>query len=118
MSAEAHHAGELRQIADAFIAATNAFDVEAALALFANSAVIDDPSTGRRFEGHDGVRDYVGRFFVGYQTVTSLLSFELTGNRKARLRVDFSGDFGHEVGLLEILTDPAGQIVRIDADLE
>jgi len=44
--------------------------------------------------------------------------FDRTGDRAARLRVDFTGDFGHEIGLLEIVTDPAGQIVRIDADLE
>ncbi|MCQ8239891.1 nuclear transport factor 2 family protein [Rhizosaccharibacter radicis] len=118
MSAEADNAGELRRVADAFIAATNAFDVEAALALFDADAVISDPSTGGRFDGRAGVRDYVQRFFVGYHTVTRLLSFDRTGDRKARLRVDFTGDFGHEIGLLEILTDPAGQIVRIDADLE
>jgi len=35
-----------------------------------------------------------------------------------RARVDFTGDFGHEIGLLEILSDPAGLIVRINADLE
>lgn len=65
-----------------------------------------------------GVRDYIERFFVGYRTVTRLLSFTSTGERQTRLRVDFTGDFGHEIGLLEILTDPAGLIVRIYADLE
>ena len=39
----------LRQVADALIAATNAFAVEQVLGLFAPDAVIDDPSTGQRF---------------------------------------------------------------------
>ena len=39
----------LRQVADALIAATNAFAVEQVLGLFAHDAVIDDPSTGQRF---------------------------------------------------------------------
>jgi ketosteroid isomerase-like protein len=118
MRTEADHTGSLRTIVDALIAATNAFDVEAALALFASNAVIDDPSTGERFDGQAGAREYVERFFVGYRTVTRLLSFASTGERQARLRVDFTGDFGHEIGLLEIVTDRAGLIVRIDANLE
>ena len=118
MRTEADPAGDLRPVADALIAATNAFDVEAALALFTADAVIDDPSTGERFDGQAGVRDYIKRFFVGYRTVTRLLSVTRMGEHRARLRVDFTGDFGHEIGLLEIVTDPAGLIVRIYADLE
>lgn len=108
----------LRATTDALIAATNAFDVESALRLFAAEAVIDDPSTGHRFAGHAGVREYVERYFVGYRTATRLLSIERLGDRRARVRVDFSGDFGHEIGLLEIAVDANGLIVRIDADLE
>lgn len=108
----------LRATADGLIAATNAFDVESALRLFAAEAVIDDPSTGHRFAGHAGVREYVERYFVGYRTATRLLSIERLGDRRARVRVDFSGDFGHEIGLLEITVDADGLIVRIDADLE
>lgn len=118
MRPEADLAGDLRPVADALIAATNAFAVEAALPLFAADAVIDDPSTGERFDGQAGVRDYIERFFVGYRTFTRLLSFTRIGEHQARLRVDFIGDFGHEIGLLEIVTDRAGLIVRIDADLE
>lgn len=110
-----HH---VRAIADALIAATNAFDVEAALALFARTAVIDDPSTGHRFDGLAGVRDYVDRYFVGYQTATRFLSIECLGDSAARVRVDFTGDFGHEIGLLEIVTNADGLIARINADLE
>ena len=108
----------LRAAADAFIAAANAFDVEAALALFTPDAVIDDPSTGQRFEAHAGIRDYLERYFLGYRTVTRFLSIKRLGVDRARVRVDFTGDFGHEVGLLAISVDADGLIVRIDADLE
>ena len=108
----------MRSTADALITATNAFDVEAALALFVPEAVLDDPSTGHRFDGHAGVRDYIERYFIGYHTVTRLLSIERIGERQARVRVDFTGDFGHEIGLLDISVDDEGLIVRIDADLE
>jgi hypothetical protein len=34
------------------------------------------------------------------------------------VRVDFTGGFGHEIGLLDISIDADGLIVRINADLE
>ena len=111
-------ANSLRPAADALIAATNAFDTEAALTLFSPDAVVDDPSTGHRFDGHAGIRDYVERFFVGYHTVTRFLSIETISEIQARVRVDFTGDFGHEIGLLDISVNDDGLITRIDADLE
>jgi hypothetical protein len=50
--------------------------------------------------------------------VTRLLSIEHLALDRARARVDFTGDFGHEIGLLEIKVNEHGLIVRIDADLE
>lgn len=108
----------LRQVADALIAATNAFAVERVLGLFAHDAVIDDPSTGHRFDGHAGIRRYVEQYFVGYQTVTRFLSMQRLGPQRARMRVDFAGDFGHEIGNLDITVDALGLIARLDADLE
>jgi ketosteroid isomerase-like protein len=107
----------LQTTVEAFITATNAFDVDAALALFARDAVIDDPSTGHRFSAHAGIGDYLARYFVGYRTVTRLLSIEDLDDGRMRVRVDFTGDFGHEVGLLDMRVQPDGRIVRIDADL-
>lgn len=107
-----------RSLAEAFVAATNAFDVERVLHLFTPDAVIDDPSTGHRFDGHAGIRDYLERYFIGYHTVTSILSIEALGRHQIRVRVDFTGDFGHEIGLLEISVNEDGRIVRIDAKLE
>ena len=108
----------LRRVADALIAATNAFAVEQVLGLFAHDAVIDDPSTGHRFDGHAGIRRYVEQYFVGYQTVTRFLSMQRTGPQRARVRVDFTGDFGHEIGNLDISVDAQGLIARLNADLE
>nr|WP_245305756.1 hypothetical protein [Rhizobium leguminosarum] len=36
----------------------------------------------------------------------------------AIIRLDFTGDFGHEVGTLKIAANAGGLIQRIDADLE
>lgn len=108
----------LRHVADALIAATNAFAVERVLALFAHDAVIDDPSTGHRFDGHAGIRRYVEQYFVGYQTVTRFLSMQRLGPQRARVRVDFTGDFGHEIGNLDITVNAQGLIARLHADLE
>jgi len=105
-------------LADTLIAATNAFDVNGVLALCTPDAVIDDPSTGHRFEGQAGIRDYIERFFIGYHTVTRILSIEYLSLKQALVRVDFTGNFGHEIGLLELHVDERGLIVRIDADLE
>ena len=100
------------------IAATNAFDVDTALTLFAADAVIDDVSVGDKFEGTAGVRRYLEQFFVGYHTVTKVLSIEQTTDRRAMVHVDFTGNFGHETGVLDVTIDPEGKIVAIGADLD
>jgi len=108
----------LHLTADALTTAFNSTDANAVIALFSRDAVIDDPSTGHQFDGHDGIRDYVERYFKGYHTVTRVLSIENIDETEARVRVDFKGDFGHEIGLLNIRLDAEGLICRIDADLE
>lgn len=113
MNEHPHHA-----IADALIAATNKGDADAVAELFTLNAVIDDPSTGHRFDGEAGVRDYVERYFVGYRTVTRLLSIGTLADGRTRLRVDFAGDFGHEIGRLDLTVTADLHIMRIDANLE
>jgi ketosteroid isomerase-like protein len=108
----------MQKLVEEFIQTTNAFDVEGALSLFAPDAVIDDVSVGDAFVGSAGIRAYVERFFVGYNTASRLLSLEQPDNRTAVVRVDFTGDFGHEVGILRILLNADGLIERMDADLE
>lgn len=105
-------------LVDDFVRTTNAFDVRAALSLFAPDAVIDDASVGDAFVGGAGIRRYLERFFVGYKTQSRPLSIESLDDRNAIVRLDFTGDFGHETGILKIAVNSDGLIGRIDADLE
>lgn len=108
----------LRMAADALIAAANSYDVERVLVLFTPDAVIDDPSTGHCFDGHAGISNYIEQYFIGYRTVTRFLSMEILGDNRAHVRVDFTGDFGHEIGSLKMSVNTEGIFVRIDASLE
>jgi|SRR5450432_910527 len=108
----------IKEIVKQFINATNAFDVEAALTLFAEDAVIDDVSVGEKFKNTSGVRKYLEKFFVGYKTVTKVESIEVLDNRNAKVKVDFTGDFGHETGGLNFTFNSAGLIITIDAYLD
>jgi hypothetical protein len=108
----------MRKRIQKFVETANAFDVEGALFLFASNAVIDDVSVGGEFVGHEGVRRYLNRFFVGYNTASKILSIEELGDVDAVVRLDFTGDFGHEIGVLKIGFNSDRLIRRIDADLD
>ncbi|MBU1312881.1 MAG: nuclear transport factor 2 family protein [Alphaproteobacteria bacterium] len=108
----------MQKLVDSFIATANAFDVEGALSLFSPDAVIDDVSVGEAFVGRAGIRIYLQRFFVGYNTASRLLSIETLDDFNADVRLDFRGHFGHEIGILKIAARSDGLIGRIDADLE
>lgn len=107
----------MRKRIESFVESTNTFDIQRTLSLFASDAVIDDVSVGDAFVGVDGIRLYLERFFVGYKTFSKILSIEETGGI-AVVRLDFTGDFGHEVGILKIAVNSHGLIERVDADLE
>lgn len=108
----------MQKLLESFITTANAFDGEGVLPLFSPDAVIDDVSVGDAFVGRDGVRLYLERFFIGYNTASRLLSIEMLDDFNANVRLDFTGDFGHEIGILKIATSSGGLIERIEADLE
>jgi hypothetical protein len=108
----------MKSLIQKFIKATNAFDVEAAIALFAHDAVIDDVSVGDTFVNTAGVRKYLENFFVGYHTVTKLVSVEVIDDQRAKAHVDFTGDFGHETGGLDVTVNSDGLIVAVGAYLD
>ena len=108
----------MQKLVDTLIQTVNAFDIESALSFFSSEAVIDDVSVGDAFIGIKGIRRYLDRFFVGYHTASTLLSLQKLDNFSAVARLDFTGDFGHEIGTLKIQINADGLIERIDADLE
>lgn len=108
----------MKNLIQQFVAAANAFDVEAALALFAPDAVIDDVDVGEKFENTAGVRKYLESFFVGYHTASKLESVDVFNDRQAKAQLDFTGDFGHETGALDITTNADGLIVTVHASLD
>ncbi len=108
----------VKKVIEQFINATNKFDVEAALTLFSQDAVIDDVSVGQKFKNTSGVRDYIEKYFVNYNTLTKLESLKLINNDQAIAQVDFTGDFGHETGALDVTLDAKGLISSIDAHLD
>jgi hypothetical protein len=108
----------MEKLVDTFIQTVNAFDVEGAVALFKSDAVIEDVSVGDAFVGTDGIRLYLEKFFVGYKTASKLLSLQQLDSFVAIVRLNFTGDFGHEIGSLRIKINSDGLIELIEADLE
>jgi hypothetical protein len=56
-------------------------------------AVLDDPSVGSTFIGHEGIEEYFTTYFIGYQTQTKLLKLSIQGTENAYVEVAFSGNF-------------------------
>ncbi len=75
-----------------WIAVSNSYDTEKYLEFYLKDAVLDDPSVGRKFIGHDGIKDYFVSYFIGYKTQTELRKLEIKDN-SAYLEVEFTGDF-------------------------
>ena len=77
---------------NAWIAVSNSYDTEKYLEFYLNEAILDDPSVGRKFVGHNGIKDYFVSYFIGYKTQTELRKLE-TKDNTAYLEVEFTGDF-------------------------
>lgn len=70
----------------------NNYDTEKYLEFYLKDTVLDDPSVGRKFIGHDGIKDYFVSYFIGYKTQTELRKLEVKED-SAYLEVEFTGDF-------------------------
>jgi len=53
-----------------WIALGNNYDTEKYPGKFLEDAVLDDPSVGRKFTGHEGIKEYYTSYFIGYKTQT------------------------------------------------
>lgn len=76
-----------------WIAAGNAFDTKKYLDCYWPDAILDDPSVGRKFTGHEGIKDYFDSYFIGYNTQTKLVHLTETNDKNIHLEVEFTGDF-------------------------
>lgn len=97
---------------------SNAYDTEAYLDKYHKDAILDDPSVGRKFTGHEGIREYFNSYFIGYNTQTRLVKLEIDENNTAHLEVEFTGTFPEEkLGGLFEMSFKDGKIATVIADL-
>lgn len=75
-----------------WIAVGNSYNTEKYLEFYNQNAVLDDPSVGRKFISHSGIKDYFVSYFIGYKTQTELRKLEIRED-SAYLEVQFTGDF-------------------------
>jgi hypothetical protein len=67
---------------------------------------------------HSDLGDKARIEILDYSRRSTLLSAVEIDGFHADVRLDFTGDFGHEVGMLKIAINPDGLIDRVDAYLE
>ena len=63
-----------------WLAVSNAYDTEKYLEKYHENAVLDDPSVGRIFSGHIGIRKYFEDYFIRYKTRTRLVQSNIKDN--------------------------------------
>jgi len=101
-----------------WIAACNAFDIEKYLSFYQPEVILDDPSVGRKFEGHKGIQQYFDSYFIGYNTHTEQLKLKIIDKQKAHLEVQFTGDFPErKIGGTFDFEFKEGKIAFVRADL-
>ena len=101
-----------------FIAVSNAYDTKSYLEKWHTDAVLDDPSVGQVFKGHQGIKRYFESYFIGYKTQTRLVSLKVISENEAHIEVEFTGDFPEgKIGGIFDFTFKKGKIAAAKADL-
>jgi len=108
----------IQTIINDWIAASNAFDTEKYLSFYLPNAILNDPSVGRKFIGHKGIKEYFDSYFIGYHTHTKQVNLSITDEENAHLEVEFTGDFpeGKIGGIFDFIIK-SGKIAFVKADL-
>ena len=108
---------DIKSFLSDWIVVSNSYDTEKYLDKYLEDAILDDPSVGKKFIGHEGIRDYYTSYFIGYKTQTKLLKLS-SKNNMARLEVEFTGKFpeGKINGMFEF-TFSNNKIASVKADL-
>ena len=109
---------DLEKIIREWIAVSNSYNTEKYLSFFAENAVLDDPSVGRKFNGKKGIKEYFDSYFIGYKTQTKKVALILKSENEAHLEVEFTGNFpqGKIGGTFNFIFDE-GLIMQLTADL-
>ena len=101
-----------------WIAVSNLYQAENYLEFFHPEAILDDPSVGREFIGHEGILDYFNSYFIGYRTQTKIVDINIRSSSSAVMIVEFTGNFPQKKlgGSFEIYLSGA-KISKVLADL-
>lgn len=84
---------DIQTFIEDWLKCSNAYDTAGYLNMYAKKAVLDDPSVGKKFEGHAGIQQYFEDYFIGYKTKTRLVKLEVQSADNAHLEVEFTGNF-------------------------
>lgn len=86
--------------------------------MWSKDAILNDPSVGRVFKGHTGIRQYFEDYFIGYKTKTRLIRITIINDNTAHLDVEFTGEFPEgKIGGVFEFTFKDGKIAVAKADL-
>jgi ketosteroid isomerase-like protein len=109
---------DIKRFLKAWIAAANAYDTDQYLSFYLTDAVLDDPSVGRKFTGHKGIKTYFNSYFIDYKTQTKIIKLNIENEDRAHVKVAFSGEFpeGHIRGTFDLVFRN-GKIAHVTADL-
>jgi ketosteroid isomerase-like protein len=109
---------DIIEFLDHWIAVSNSYDTEKYLAFYAEHAIFDDPSVGRKFNGQSGIKEYYDSYFIGYKTQTKKVELIVKDKNQAHLEVEFTGDFPEgKIGGTFDFKFEAGKITYVLADL-
>jgi ketosteroid isomerase-like protein len=101
-----------------WIAVSNSYDTEKYLEYYAEHAVFNDPSVGRKFIGRTGIKEYFTSYFIGYKTQTRKVKLIVKDENHAHLEVVFTGNFPEgKIGGTFDFEFAQGKIVYVLADL-
>lgn len=100
-----------------WLEASNSYNTGKYLAKYLEDAVLEDPSVGRKFVGHDGIREYYTSYFIGYKTQTRLVKLDIEDDN-THLEVEFTGEFPEgKIGGTFDFTFKDQKIATVIADL-
>jgi len=109
---------DIHKFISGWLIAGNAFDTKTYLEFYHPDAILDDPSVGRKFIGHEGIKDYFESYFIGYNTNTELVNLNIKEKENIRLEVEFTGDFSEgKLGGIFDLKVKDNKIIFVKADL-